>query len=190
MKSLPLELTDDSNDTSYITKARQCITRFYRSVTANQPVEGGYGIITTYALSLVWIVQWADDASYKKRYVRVFQNGTWSKWENPDEKSITVYHNGNTEFNSEYISTFTFIIIESIGLLHINIEALSFKKAGINITNVIKGLPHTNRRYTIQISDWKNNTGMLRYETDGSITMVWDHSSSYECSGNAVIAKA
>lgn len=111
--------------------------------------------------------------------------GNWEKLVTENEERQN-YNHVNTSYNSEYINTFNFKLVKKNGILIINIENLSFKKSGINVSNVITGLPPIKDRVTIQISDCNGHTGMLRYENNGSILMIWNSNSTDEVSGNAV----
>lgn len=115
-------------------------------------------------------------------------NWTYGNWEKlvTENEERQNYNHVNTSYNSEYINTFNFKLVKKNGILIINIENLSFKKSGINVSNVITGLPPIKDRITIQISDWNGHTGMLRYENNGSILMIWNSNSTDEVSGNAV----
>lgn len=115
-------------------------------------------------------------------------NWTYGNWEKlvTENEERQNYNHVNTSYNSEYINTFNFKLVKKNGILIINIENLSFKKSGINVSNVITGLPPIKDRVTIQISDWNGHTGMLRYENNGSILMIWNSNSTDEVSGNAV----
>lgn len=97
----------------------------------------------------------------------------------------TTYNKDNTAYNSEYVSNFNIKII-TLGNIKIINLTIDFVKAGVNVSDVIVGLPEVKESVTIEISDWAGNTGFLRYQTNGNIMMIWNSNSTLETIGNAV----